>query len=150
MRYLLDTNILSYLEERNSPFHLSVKQHMSACSSMDELFISSLTIYELYYSVACAGEKDQVRVNKLIGSYLRRFQVFPLQLEGAVIFGQLKQLLRTKTALNTKVLDRHNVDLMIASCAILQQAILVSNDRIFETLAQHDNRLKFENWAAPD
>lgn len=147
MRYLLDTNILSYLEERSSPFHIPVKKRLSSCLDTDEIFISILTLYELYYSLACTEGEQQIRIQKLIRSYLNRFQVLPLQADGAAIFGELKALLRKQTPHNAKALDRHNVDLIIASCAIQQQATLVSNDKLFMTISQSDNRLKFENWA---
>ena len=60
MKYLLDTNILSYVEEQASPFHANTKECLSLLSDDDEIFIPILILYELRYSVsAAAPEKTQ-------------------------------------------------------------------------------------------
>jgi len=40
----------------------------------------------------------------------------------------------------------NNLDLVIASIAMGQDAILISNDRIFEKLTELESKFKYENW----
>jgi predicted nucleic acid-binding protein len=51
-KYLLDTDIITYLEEKDSPFHASVKSRLSSLSDVDEVYISVLTLYEMHYGIA--------------------------------------------------------------------------------------------------
>jgi predicted nucleic acid-binding protein len=46
-----------------------------------------------------------------------------------------------------KLLDQHNIDLILASSAIAEDATLVSNDKIFLSIKEIEPTLKLENWA---
>ena len=41
---------------------------------------------------------------------------------------------------------KHNIDLMIAATAVVENSILISADMIFSEISTIDARLKLENW----
>jgi predicted nucleic acid-binding protein len=48
-KYLLDTNIPVYLEDPDSPFHHPVKERCQQLQDEDQVYVSVLSLYELYY-----------------------------------------------------------------------------------------------------
>jgi len=54
--YLLDTNIVSYLEDFNSPFYNTLIDKMASLEDSDTLCISILSLYEFEYSMAHADK----------------------------------------------------------------------------------------------
>jgi len=48
--------------------------------------------------------------------------------------------------LRGKNIKQHSVDVMIAANAILLNAIVVSDDKLFMELAEIESRLRVENW----
>jgi predicted nucleic acid-binding protein len=148
MKYLLDTNILSYLEEQASPFHASTKAALARLSDDDEICIPILILYELRYSLSAAPPEKAQRLNSLIASYLQRFSIQYLTEKGAEVFGEIKAGYRNShPGINQKALDQHNIDFILASAALAENAILVSNDKIFRLIQQIEPALKVENWA---
>ena len=55
-KYLLDSDIITYLEEKDSMFHASVKSNLSRLSDDDEVYISVLALYEMHYGIAFVKE----------------------------------------------------------------------------------------------
>lgn len=148
MKYLLDTNILSYLEEQTSPFHAKTKACLFRLSDEDEIFIPILILYELRYSVSAASPGKTERLNAVVRSYLEKFPVHHLTERGAEIFGDIKAKYRDKRpGINQKALDQHNIDFILASSALAGDAVLVSNDKIFLAIKDIEPSLKLENWA---
>jgi predicted nucleic acid-binding protein len=66
---------------------------------------------------------------------------------GAEVFAQLKNAYRLRTGARERDSVRHNVDLILASTALAEGTVLVSNDRIFRALAELEPRLTVERWA---
>jgi predicted nucleic acid-binding protein len=48
--YLLDTNILSYLADRASPFHQAAHANLFLIADTDEVSLSVLSLYELHHT----------------------------------------------------------------------------------------------------
>jgi predicted nucleic acid-binding protein len=142
--YLLDTNTVSYLADRASAFHEPAKHRLGSIPEESEVAISILTLYELTYGFV----HDPARSRLL--SIVREGQVriVPLTEAGSEVFAALKHAYRRRTGGRAKALSRHNVDLILASSAIVEGAVLVSNDALFRTLAELEPRLTVENWAA--
>jgi len=69
-----------------------------------------------------------------------------LSVEEIDIFGKLKAKYKEETAIKTKALKKNDLDFLIASTAISQGAILVSNDGIFGDIVEYGLRLEFEEW----
>ena len=142
--YLLDTNTISYLADHASPFHQPTTRHLAELPEESEVAISLLTLYELTYGffhdpahsrLLSIVEEEQVRI-------------VPLPSAGAEIFAALKHAYRRHTGARERIIGRHNVDLLLATTAIVEGAVLVSNDGIFAALAALEPRLSIENWAA--
>jgi len=74
------------------------------------------------------------------------FTLLPLTEGGAEIFGDLKTSYREITGISQKAISSHNVDFMLVGSAIAEEAILVSNDTIFQTIHKNNKDFRFENW----
>jgi len=77
-KYLLDSDIITYLEEKNSPLHAPVISRLARLSDDDEVYISVLTIYEMQYGIAFVKEEPGKHKKFLAvqDSIKRRFQFF--------------------------------------------------------------------------
>lgn len=142
--YLLDTNIVSYLADPSSPFHERVADAIRSLPDESRLAISLLTLYELTYGqVRDPGRRHLLAIVREEG-----VGVLAPSEAGAEIFAGLKDAYRLHTGARDRELVRHNVDLILASTAIVEGAVLVSNDGIFAALSRLEPRLEVENWAA--
>jgi predicted nucleic acid-binding protein len=147
MKYILDTNIVSYSINRRSPFHHNVIKQLSCLSEQDTVFISVLTLYETEYGLLSVPREHKPRVSKAQKLMLHLFEILSVPVTGAKIFGRIKMAYRNKTGISQKSLDQHNVDFIIAGSAIAEDAILVSNDKIFMAIREIEPTLKLKNWA---
>lgn len=145
MNYILDTNIISNLviEPENGP----INQNLLSLSNSDILSVSVLTLYEENYGLKnCSDEARKKRFKTNINFIEKYFEVIPLDLKEAEIYADLKVAYKSYTGMNKASMKKNDIDLLIASSAIAKNAILVSSDKIFETIAKLDNRLQYENW----
>jgi len=145
-RYILDTNIISYLQTDSSQ-SLKIKKRLQNLQESDEVAVSIIVLYELVYglnSVLSISEQNATRESiNLIQDYL---SIIPLDMKEVEIFSKLKRDYKNHTGINKNAIKRHNLDLLIASTAIALDAILISNDKIFETLSEIEPNLKYQNW----
>jgi predicted nucleic acid-binding protein len=148
MKYVLDTNIVSCSINRRSPFHHHVTGKLSRLSENDAVCISVLTFYEAEYGVLSVPAEHRERVGKARELMLRLFDILPVPASGAESFGRIKLAYRNKTGIPQKLLHQHNIDFILASSALAENAVLVSNDRIFAAIAEIEPALQLENWAA--
>jgi predicted nucleic acid-binding protein len=153
-RYLLDTDIVSYLSDPNSQFHEPVFLKLRSLLDEDEVVISILTFYELEYGVSCGSPDFVSMLSETEETLMDKLPVIPLSRAGAKIFGEIKQTYRKKAEENfnsksglEKHLRQKNVDLIIASSAIETGSVLVSNDAIFPQLKELRSDFITENWA---
>jgi len=145
--YLLDTNIISYLTDPNSPHRETIKKKLFSLYESDNVAVSIITLYELSYGLATFTSKQDRKLFengiKFIKEYLK---IFPLSVEEIDIFGEIKAKYKQKTGINTKALKKNDLDFLIASTAISQAVILVSNDGIFENIVELGFQLDYERW----
>lgn len=146
-RYLLDSDILSYLEQKDSPFFPSVQDRLSRLDDDDEVIVSILSLYEISYGISWGPEEDRDFLIRSITSIEEKFLIANLSRKGAEVFGELKSIYRKMTDSSPKNLKRNDIDFLIASSAIAEDAILVSNDKIFLAIKEIEPTLKLENWA---
>ena len=139
-RYLLDTNILSYLVDTTSLFHEPVHHSLAALTDADEVVLSVLSLYELHHWFAYDPEKQDAA-----HEVIRHFMVLPLPQSGAELFGALMRDLRGSRGRGE--VERHAIDCMIAVSALEHGAVLVSNDALFEHLVTLLPVLQLVNWA---
>lgn len=146
--YLLDSDILTYLEQKSSPFHRATNRRLSGIDDRDEVCFSILSLFEMHHGIAWGLEEDRPHFLRMLASIEGKFMGVGLSWESARIYGELKASYRKATGISGKNVKRDDVDLMIASTALEQGAILVSNDKIFTSLQKIEPNLKLENWAA--
>jgi predicted nucleic acid-binding protein len=153
-KYLLDTDIVSYLADPSTCFHDPVFLKLRSLSDEDKIFIPILTLYELEYGISC-GTPDLVAMLSNTEKILfNSLPVVPLSRKGAKVFGEIKYSYRKKVEANfksKKELEKHlqqkNVDFIIASSAIETGSVLVSNDSLFLQVKETHSDFMTENWA---
>ncbi len=142
MNYVLDTNIVSLIGVNEK-----VNNHLSKLKNTDNVYVSILTIYEAQYGLENTNDlikKREIKENiDLIKKY---FDIIPLDLKEAQYYSQLKVKYKNYTGMNKNSVKKNDIDLLIVASAISKNAVLVSNDKIFETLAKLNTKLKYENW----
>ena len=111
-KYLFDTNIITYLEERDHHFHQSVKQRLSLLPDESQIYISLLTLFEIDYGIEMAKEqKVKELFIKFKQSAKNNFLVLNLSDADSPVFGALKAQFKNKTGIG-KAISKHNIDFM--------------------------------------
>lgn len=129
-RYLLDTNIASYIIKGNIP---AVRRRLVRVP-MAQVAISTVTEGELRYGVA--RRVGATRLETIVEEFLLRVTILPWDTEAARHYGQLRASLeREGTPIGS-------LDLMIAAHALAAGLILVTNDQAFTRI----KRLKIQDW----
>ena len=156
-QYLLDTNIPLYLGDPDSPFHNFVRENFQKLQDEDRLFISMLSLYELYYGAALKRNEtrnvfaDQTLM--IIEEIQNQFELLPLSGDEAIKFGEIKAHYRARSRKgekNRETIKKHDVDFILAAAAIEHDLVLVSNDKIFSKIKESFPELQVENWANSD
>ena len=148
MRYLLDTNTVSYLNNQDSEYYSSVRSHLAKIGSNDEALISILSYYEIQHSfVTETVEEMKIRYRRFLDEIRTRFPLSQLSIEGAESFADIKDQYKLATGITANAIKRHSIDFMLASSAIADDMVLVSNDGIFKKIQEFRNDLRVENWA---
>lgn len=147
MKYLLDTNIVSYFSDPESSFHQNTIRRFSSLAEEDMVYISVLTLYETQYGIVYAPEEKKQRMAEVEEMMKQFLFLLPVSPEGADIFGKIKSEYRRIDGRDQKTFDRHDIDFILASSAIAEDAVLVSNDKIFLAIKDIEPSLKLENWA---
>ena len=130
--YLLDTNIVSYMLTGKSR---AARAKLKSLRDNEVACVSTVTEGELWYGLA---KNPHSRTRTVLDDFLNRLRVLPWGRDEAVVYGELRaQMERTGKTLG-------NMDLMIAAHAISQDAVLVTNDRLF---AQVQDLHATVNWA---
>jgi predicted nucleic acid-binding protein len=100
----------------------------------------------LEYGLANAPDNKKAVIEQKIIEVQADFAIFPLSKKGAKAFGSFKKAIKESKMLNKENIKKHNIDLMIAATAVVENCILVSADTIFPEVSGVDARLKLENW----
>jgi tRNA(fMet)-specific endonuclease VapC len=131
VRYLLDTNTVSYIIKGNFP---RVRERLLKVP-ISEVGISVVTEAELRFGVARLPQAAKLGI--VVEEFLRRVEV--LAWDSAVA----RHYARLRAALEENGEPMGNLDLMIAAHSLAVGAILVSNDRVFRRV----RGLKVEDWS---
>ena len=132
MRYLLDTNIVSFLLRK----HAAVARRVVS-TPLSDLRISVITEAELRYGVA--KRPEATRLNRAISEFLVRIDTVAWNSAASSRYG----VLRSDTERQGKTLAP--LDLLIAAHALSLDAVLVSNDPVFVNVTG----LMLEDWTRP-
>jgi tRNA(fMet)-specific endonuclease VapC len=130
VRYLLDTNTVSYIIKGVFPH---VRERLLKVP-ISEVGISVVTEAELRFGVARLPQATKLAI--VIEEFLLRIEVLPWDSPAA------RHYARLRAALEEHGEPMGNLDLMIAAEALAIGAILVSNDRVFRRV----KGLKVEDW----
>jgi tRNA(fMet)-specific endonuclease VapC len=132
-RYLLDTNMVSYIVKGRSPAAsarlLALEPHEVAC-------VSAITEAEIRYGLA--RRPDATTLAALIEAFLASIRVLSWGRDEARAYGQVR------AALESRGLSLGNMDIMIAAHAIAAGATLVTNDNHFSHIGDLGS---IANWA---
>ena len=141
MKYLLDTNICSYIIKYKP---LEVWKKFKSVS-IDDCGISSITLAELKYWVARnkrlhekSNNHGSPKINEhIIDNFVSHLNVLDFDVPAANIYGKIRD------SLDAKGIIVGNADLFIGSHAISLGAILVTNNT--KDFAAFPN-IQLENW----
>ena len=148
-KYILDTDIVSYLWDKKSVQHQKVVEKLNSLNDEDIVGISVVSIYELTYGMDSFKNKELKAIFKNALEFLQNDQdanIFSLDAHGATFFSQLKLKYKNDTGIKAKEAKKNDLDLVIASIAMGQDAILISNDRIFKKLTELEPKFKYASW----
>jgi predicted nucleic acid-binding protein len=145
--YLLDSNIVSYFADKKSPHHEAVTEKIASLQNEDVLSASILLLYENEYGIANAPPAVAKKLRATRQKIIDHLNILQLSVQGAKIFGSIKKTYKDAKGLQGKALERKNIDLIIASTAIAEKVVLVSNDNIFEEIEELWPDFLWENWA---
>ena len=149
MIYILDTDIISYLWDTKSPYHQKIVERLNHLNDDDIVGLSIVSIYELTYGMkSFKNEELKASFDKALSIIKedKDISIYSLDIASADFFSELKQLYKSHTDISGKNAKKNDLDFMIASIAMSQNAILVSNDKLFEALSKLNTNLKYENW----
>jgi tRNA(fMet)-specific endonuclease VapC len=130
VRYLLDTNTVSYIIKGNFP---RVRERLLKVP-MSKVGISVVTEAELRFGVPRLAQAAKLGV--VVEEFLLRVEVLNWDSSAARHYGSLR------AALEANGEPMGNLDLMIAAQTLAVGAILVSNDRAFRRV----KALRIEDW----
>jgi tRNA(fMet)-specific endonuclease VapC len=130
VRYLLDTNTVSYVIKGNFP---RVRERLLRVP-MPEVGVSVVTEAELRFGLARRPDASKLRI--AVEEFLLRVEVIPWD------SGAASHYARVRAAVEEKGEPIGNLDLMIAAQALAAEAVLVTHDRVFRKIGG----LKIEDW----
>jgi tRNA(fMet)-specific endonuclease VapC len=133
IRYLLDTNTVSYIIKGNFP---PVRDRLVRVP-ISEIGISVITEAELRFGLAKLPQAAKLGV--VVEEFLRRIEILPWDSDAAQHYA------RQRAAIEESGEPVGNLDLMIASQALAMGAIVVTNDHVFRRV----KGLGIEDWTKP-
>jgi tRNA(fMet)-specific endonuclease VapC len=131
VRYLLDTNTVSYVIKGNRP---RVRERLMRVA-MAEVGIGVITEAELLFGLARLPEATKLKT--VVEEFLLRVEVQPWDSEAAQEYSKIRATLERSGQ------PMGNLDMMIAAQALALDVVLVSSDAVFQRV----KRLKMEDWS---
>jgi tRNA(fMet)-specific endonuclease VapC len=131
VRYLLDTNTVSYIIKGNRP---RVRERLLRVA-MADVGISVITEAELLFGLARRPEATKLKT--VVEEFLLRVEVLPWDSEAA------QQYARIRATLEGSGEPMGNLDLMIAAQTLASGIVLVTSDAVFRRV----KGLKVEDWS---
>lgn len=133
MKYMLDTNIIIYIQNHRSPEALNILTHHSP----SDICISSITMAELEYGVYKSSRPGQNQI--ALVTFLSQTKIMPFETKAAVEYGRI----RADLSRQGRLIGAN--DLLIAAHAkALGLTLVTNNTREFSRV----KGLKLENWYA--
>jgi|SRR5579872_4336483 len=131
VRYLLDTNTVSYIIKGNRP---RVRERLLKVA-MAEVGISVITEAELLFGLVRRPDATQLKI--VIDEFLLRVEILPWNSKAAQQYASIRAMLEADGQ------PMGNLDLMIAAQALVSGTILVTSDAVFRRV----KGLEIEDWS---
>ncbi|KHD05888.1 hypothetical protein PN36_13770 [Candidatus Thiomargarita nelsonii] len=145
--FLLDTDIVSYAGDNQSPYYPAVIQNLKKLSPTDKIYLSDLSVYEYKAGLYLLPDIEIARILTGFNQIMQYINILPLNPDkGGRIFGEIRSEYKKRTGISKKALKKHTVDMILASEAICNEMILVYNDTIHQKIAQMRSDFKIEKW----
>ena len=128
--FLLDTNIVSYVLRGN----VNILRQLQSVP-MDSIYVSSITLAELYYGLEKNPEKKDLRM--LVDAFICRVNIVAWDQKTAQCYAVLRNENRKKGV------SLSAMDLLIAAHAIAIGATMVTNDQAFLKIG---SSLRIVDW----
>ena len=146
-KYILDTNVASLLGSEETNENQKIYEKFYQLDDEDVVMVSIVTLYEATYGLKHSEDEEQQEEIRQNIAYIRKyFEIIPLDLREMELFADLKVLYKKKTGINKKAMKKNDLDILIASTAMAENATLISDDGIFEKLSEIEPEFKWENW----
>lgn len=116
IKYLLDTDICIYIIKQKPQSVIGQFKKME----IGDVGISAITMAELEYGVAKSQQKEKNKI--ALAAFLVPLEILPFTANAATVYGELR------TTLEKKGLPIGSHDLLIASQALAENIILVTNN----------------------
>jgi len=137
MDYIFDTDaIVAFYDDTNQEKHTNIHNKVLTLGVYDNVYVSVLSLYEYHYSYSNAAKKEKDKILTTINELEKDFQILPVGNIGASIFGELKAKYKAATNTQRSNMKKFNIDLIIASTAISNSCIVVSNDKVYKKLSE--------------
>lgn len=148
MGYLLDSDAITFFyDDQRQPYHDALHRHVAALDDADSLETSSAVLCELEYSYFMAPDDKKQPIRRTIDSIQQDFgAILPVDEALAPVFGELKARLASDRNVGRKGMRKHNIDILLASSAIVAEAVLVGMDQIYDDVAQLHDGFRHESW----
>ncbi len=130
VRYLLDTNMASYVIKGNFP---RVRERLMKVP-MAEVGVSVITEAELRFGVARKPEASKLAI--AVEEFLLRVEILAWESPAAKTYAALR------SAMEFAGRPMGNLDMMIAAQALAAAAVLVTHDHVFRRI----QNLEIEDW----
>ena len=132
-KYMLDTNICTYLMKHQPP---EVRERFAQCF-VGDVVISAVTLAELEFGIACSSPSAQESNWSALESLLEDIMVAPFEAQAAKAYGPIRAANKDR--------NRDALDKLIASHAVaLGVTLITNNEADFVNYAG----LRVENWVS--
>lgn len=103
-KYILDTDVISYLWDEKSPYHKKIVNHLEKLKNNDIVGMSIVSYYELRYGAKIMTKelKNHFEIALEIMKNDPNFKIFSLNFIGADFFSHLKATYKDKIGIATK------------------------------------------------
>lgn len=82
-----------------------------------------------------APENKKEKISSVIHKIKNDFMVLPITQNCAAMFGKVKRRYKVKTGISRENIKKANIDLIIASTAIINSCVVVSCDGLFQEIS---------------
>lgn len=142
----MDTNSANFLFDKTSVYHEALKQRFAMSTIRDDFAISVLTLFEFEYSLFLAPIEKKALIRYVIEMVKLNFPVFQTRANLALHYAELKGNYKRFKNISSSNMRKHNIDIILASTALVENAVVISADRIYDDLAAINPALKHEDW----